>query len=98
MADIQHPFTCDLFSTTHTDSHSSFSDYQYASSSVSFASGLSVGDIRCISVFVTDDTTVEVDEIFYVDFGRIYRSGITVNPVASSASITILDDDGEYNS
>ena len=96
MADIQHSFTCDLFSTTYTDSRSSYSDYQYASGSVSFASGLSVGDIRCISVFVTDDSTVEVDEIFFVDFRS--RSGITVNSFASSASITILDDDGEYES
>ena len=55
-----------------------------------------MGDVRCISVSVTDDTTVENDEIFYVDFSS--RSGLTVNSVARSASITILDDDGEYNS
>ena len=80
----------------YTDSRFSFSDYQYVSSFVSFASGLSVGDIECISVFVTDDSTVEDDENFFVDFGS--RDGVAVDPVASSASITILDNDGEYES
>ena len=83
---------------SYADSRFSFSDYSYTSRFESFASGLSVGDIECISVFVSDDSTVEDDENFFVDFGGIRTSGITVNPAASSASITILDDDGEYES
>ena len=82
----------------YTDSRNDYSDYQYTSGYFSFASGLMVGDTECIFVFVADDPTVEEDENFFVDFGIFYTSGITVNPVASSASITILDDDGECNS
>ena len=63
---------------------------------MSFASESTVGNTECISVSVTDETTVENDEIFYVDFSS--RSGLTVNSAARSASITILDDDGEYKS
>ena len=81
---------------TATDSRFAFSDYQYVSSSVSFASGMSAGDIECRSVFVFDDSTVEDDEDFSVNFGA--RSGVTVNPFANSARITILDNDGKYES
>ena len=63
---------------------------------MSFASGLSAGDIVCISVFVFDDSTVEDDEHFFVVFGS--GSGVTVNSAANSATITILDDEGEYES
>ena len=54
-----------------------------------------MGDTRCVSVSIFEDTRVENEsEHFFVDFGS--RSGITVNPSARSARITIHDDDGEY--
>ena len=55
-----------------------------------------MGDMQCVSVSIFEDIRVENDEDFFVDFGN--RNGITVNPSASSARITILNDDGEYMS
>ena len=60
---------------------------------MTFNSGLSLGDIRCVSVSIFDDTRIEDEEDFNIIFGS--RSGISVNPDASSATITIYDDDGE---
>ena len=50
--------------------------------------------LRTISISIYNDTILEFDESFRVELASD-TSGVTLNN--SSASVTIIDDDGEYS-
>ncbi len=53
-----------------------------------------MGDVRCATVSIYDDTRVENDEYFTVSFGSASR--VTVDPNANSVRVTIIDNDGNF--
>lgn len=58
-----------------------------------FYSGASVGDVRCATVSIYDDTKVENDEFFYF---RIHGGSLT-RVTESITRINILENDGSSN-
>ena len=49
--------------------------------------------VRTISVNISDDSDLEFDEVFIIELDA-NTTGVVVNP--SSATITIIDNDGQY--
>lgn len=58
-----------------------------------FPSGARVGDVRCATVSIYDDTKVEDDEFFYF---QIYGGRLT-RVAESITRINILENDGSSN-
>ena len=68
-------------------------EYQVINGYIYFSSGASVGDVRCATVSIYDDTKVEDDEFFYF---RIYGGSLT-RVAESITRINILENDGSSN-
>lgn len=58
-----------------------------------FSSGDTVGDVRCATVDIYDDTKVENDEFFNF---YVYNGGSTQVTRGNNWIITILENDGSY--
>ena len=69
------------------------SDYRSISShSLSFSSGVTAGNMSCITVYISNDNKIENDEYFTL---RLY-GGRNVQVIEDSVMIVILDDDGKW--
>ena len=60
------------------------------SSTIYFYSGDTVGDVRCATVAVIDDTKVEDDEFFYFQISNGWRTQVAER----NTRINILENDG----
>ena len=77
----------------HDDCLAANADFSaIGSNTLAFPSGTSAGDIRCISVNIIDDTSVENDELFTLSL----QSAQDATVVGGSIQITIQDTDSTY--
>ena len=77
----------------HDDCLAANADFSaIGSNTLAFPSGTSAGDIRCISVNIIDDTSVENDELFTLSL----QSAQDATVVGGSILITIQDTDSTY--
>ena len=78
------------------DNNAASRDYRSYStrSRLYFYSGYGVGDLRCVSLTIYDDTRVENDEYFYFTLS----SGLRASVIQSQRRmrINILENDGSY--
>ena len=70
-------------------------DFSNVNSLITFSAGVTVGETRCVTVNILDDTRVEDDEYFMFTIQNQARTRIEGS---TSIRINILDNDGKQKS
>ena len=65
-------------------------EFQVVSNTIYFYTGDTVGDVRCASVTIVDDTKIEEDEFFYFRISSGWRTQVS----EYITTINILENDG----